>query len=67
MVTGSRIVIATLQKFPFILDKVSELGRRRFAVIVDEAHSSQTGEAAKDLKAALGSTSAEAALGNQKG
>ncbi len=44
----SRIVITTLQKFPFILDKVSDLGQRRFAVIVDEAHSSQTGEAAKD-------------------
>jgi type I restriction enzyme, R subunit len=58
----SRIVITTLQKFPFILDKVSDLGQRRFAVIVDEAHSSQTGEAAKDLKAALGATSAEAAL-----
>ena len=35
----SRIVITTLQKFPFILDKVTELGKRRFAVIVDEAHS----------------------------
>ncbi len=58
----ARIVITTLQKFPFILDKVSELGKRRFAVIVDEAHSSQTGEAAKDLKAALGATSAEAQL-----
>ena len=52
----ARIVITTLQKFPFILDKVAELGKRRFAVIVDEAHSSQTGEAAKDLKAALGAT-----------
>ncbi len=59
---GSRIVITTLQKFPFILDKVADLGQRRFAVIVDEAHSSQTGEAAKDLKAALGAASAEAAL-----
>ncbi len=58
----ARIVITTLQKFPFILDKVAELGKRRFAVIVDEAHSSQTGEAAKDLKAALGAASAEAAL-----
>ena len=58
----ARIVITTLQKFPFILDKVTDLGQRRFAVIVDEAHSSQTGEAAKDLKAALGATSAEAAL-----
>ena len=58
----SRIIITTLQKFPFILDKVSDLGHRRYAVIVDEAHSSQTGEAAKDLKAALGEASAEAQL-----
>ena len=58
----SRIVITTLQKFPFILDKVTDLGQRRFAVIVDEAHSSQTGEAAKDLKAALGAASAAAQL-----
>ena len=59
----SRIVVTTLQKFPFILDSARELGRRRFAVIVDEAHSSQTGEAAKGLRAALGAASAEAALG----
>ena len=58
----ARIVITTLQKFPFILDKVADLGQRRYAVIVDEAHSSQTGEAAKDLKAALGATSADAQL-----
>jgi type I restriction enzyme R subunit len=58
----ARIVITTLQKFPFAVEKVAGLGHRRFAVIVDEAHSSQTGEAAKDLKAALGSTSAEAQL-----
>ena len=58
----SRIIITTLQKFPFILDKAADLGQRRYAVIVDEAHSSQTGEAAKDLKAALGATSAEAQL-----
>lgn len=50
----ARIIITTLQKFPFILDKVAELPQRRYAVIVDEAHSSQTGEAAKDLKLALG-------------
>ncbi|HXH89194.1 MAG TPA: type I restriction endonuclease [Gaiellaceae bacterium] len=50
----ARIIITTLQKFPFVLDKVGELPDRRYAVIVDEAHSSQTGEAAKDLKLALG-------------
>jgi type I restriction enzyme R subunit len=58
----NRIIITTLQKFPFVLDKVAGLGQRRYAVVVDEAHSSQTGEAAKDLKAALGATSAEAQL-----
>ena len=50
----ARIIITTLQKFPFVLDKVADLPDRRYAVIVDEAHSSQTGEAAKDLRLALG-------------
>jgi type I restriction enzyme R subunit len=49
----ARIIITTLQKFPFVLDKIESLPSRRYAVIVDEAHSSQTGEAAKDLKLAL--------------
>ena len=52
----ARIIVTTLQKFPFVLDKVEELPSRRYAVIVDEAHSSQTGEAAKDLKAVLGAS-----------
>ena len=51
----ARIVITTLQKFPFVLDKVAALPARRYAVIVDEAHSSQTGEAAKELRRVLGS------------
>jgi type I restriction enzyme R subunit len=56
--TGSqaRIIITTLQKFPFVLSKIEGLPSRRYAVIVDEAHSSQTGEAAKDLRLALGAT-----------
>src|SRR5207248_4188410 len=52
----ARIIITTLQKFPFVLDKIGDLPSRRYAVIVDEAHSSQTGEAAKDLKLVLGAT-----------
>jgi type I restriction enzyme, R subunit len=51
----ARIIITTLQKFPFVLDKIEGMTARRYAVIVDEAHSSQTGEAAKDLRVALGS------------
>jgi type I restriction enzyme R subunit len=50
----ARIIITTLQKFPFVLDKIEAMPARRYAVIVDEAHSSQTGEAAKDLRVALG-------------
>ena len=59
----AKIVVTTLQKFPFVLRQLNEDGKgladRRYAVIVDEAHSSQTGESAADLKAVLGSVSAE--------
>ncbi len=78
LVDGTKIVITTLQKFPFILrgllhiagadnpDKLDEaaitkaqewqeaIAARRYAVIVDEAHSSQTGETARELKRILG-------------
>jgi type I restriction enzyme, R subunit len=57
----ARIVVTTLQKFPFVLEKVEALPARRYAVIVDEAHSSQTGEAAADLRRALSASSLEAA------
>ena len=50
---GVPIIITTLQKFPFVADKVASLPKRRYAVIVDEAHSSQSGEAAMELKAVL--------------
>ncbi len=52
--TGKKIIITTLQKFPFVVEKVKDLSGKRFAVIVDEAHSSQTGEAARKLKAVIG-------------
>ncbi len=51
-----KIVVCTIQTFPFALDEVQRLTAtkgKRFAVIADEAHSSQTGEAAKQLKAVL--------------
>jgi len=50
---GTNIIITTLQKFPFVLDKVKELPKRSYAVVVDEAHSSQGGEMASDLKKVL--------------
>ncbi len=78
LVDGTKIVITTLQKFPFVLrgllhiagaenpdnpDSVSverakewedKIAARKYAVIVDEAHSSQTGETARELKKILG-------------
>ena len=56
------IIIVTIQTFPFALDTIGELGdisQRSFAVIADEAHSSQTGEAAKKLREALGITNTD--------
>lgn len=57
---GSRIIVTTLQKFPVIYQEVDKVAGRNFAIIVDEAHSSQTGSSALKLKAALADT--EAAL-----
>lgn len=78
LIDGTKIVITTLQKFPFVLrgflrmagadnidtpDETSraqakvweqEIAKRRYALIVDEAHSSQSGEAARELRALLG-------------
>ena len=83
LIDGTKIVITTLQKFPFILKGLlhvagaeraeeateeekaraksweAEIAGRRYAVIVDEAHSSQTGETARELKAILGAGGAE--------
>lgn len=58
---GSNIIITTLQKFPFILDKIGELPNRKYAVIIDEAHSSQGGEATKKMKEVLSAKSLEEA------
>lgn len=78
LIDGTKIVVTTLQKFPFVLrgllyaagtDRAeepsaeeiaqarawkAEIAKRRYAIIVDEAHSSQTGETARELKAILG-------------
>ena len=57
---GIRIIVTTLQKFPVIYQEVDKQNGRNFAIIVDEAHSSQTGSSALKLKTALADT--EAAL-----
>lgn len=53
---GVKIIISTLQKFPFVdVSQIATSGKR-FAVVVDEAHSSQTGEASERLKQVLADT-----------
>lgn len=51
---GKKIIITTIQKFPFIIDGIADLGGKRFAVIIDEAHSSQSGMAAGKMNQAMG-------------
>ena len=58
--TGKKIIITTVQKFPFILDEIGNEQRgRRFAIIIDEAHSSQGGKTSAALSVALSAAGAE--------
>lgn len=81
LIDGTKIVITTLQKFPFVLRGLlhvagaqsqeeataeqkadaakweAEIAKRRYAIVVDEAHSSQSGETSRELKAILGAAS----------
>lgn len=50
---GKKIIITTVQKFPFIVDGIGQLSDRNFAVIIDEAHSSQSGVAADKVNQTL--------------
>lgn len=57
---GKKIIISTVQKFPFILDEIgSEHRGRRFAIIIDEAHSSQGGRTSAAVSMALSAAGAE--------
>src|SRR5260370_27855115 len=56
LAAGKKIIVCTIQTFPFALEEVRQLAAtegKTFAVIADEAHSSQTGEAAAKLKQVL--------------
>ena len=64
---GKTIIVTTLQKFPVIADQIGGLPGKRFAVIVDEAHSSQTGESTKSLKEVLAVDSLEEAARQEEG
>ena len=58
---GKTIIVSTLQKFPVIAGEMGALKGKRFAVIIDEAHSSQTGESTKSLKQVLAADSLDEA------
>ena len=51
--SGKDIIISTIQKFSVIAETIGELKSKSFAVIIDEVHSSQTGESARNLKVSL--------------
>lgn len=59
---GAKVVITTIQKFPFVLAQVGDTHRdRTFAIIIDEAHSGQGGKASRAVSQALGATRLEEA------
>ncbi len=62
LVGKAQIVTVTLETFPFVIEKIANgtLAAKTYAVIVDEAHSSQTGDASTALKQVLGSKALEA-------
>ena len=51
--SGKDIIISTIQKFSVIAEEIGKLKSKHFAVIIDEAHSSQTGESARNLRLSL--------------
>ena len=56
---GKQIIVTTVQKFPVISESIAQFSDRKFAVLIDEAHSSQSGETARHLRKALSYKEAE--------
>ena len=66
--TGKKIIISTVQKFPFILDEIGDEQRgRSFAIIIDEAHSSQGGRTSAAISQALSEAGAKGRQGEGNG
>ncbi len=66
LASGTPIIISTIHKFGFIQDKVGSLPDRRYAIIVDEAHSSQSGEMALTVKEMLADSTLDERLTEQQ-
>ncbi|MDA8348427.1 MAG: type I restriction endonuclease subunit R, partial [Pseudomonadota bacterium] len=58
---GKKIIVSTVQKFPFILDEIATEGGKTFAIIIDEAHSSQGGKTSAAMSQALGAAGQQGA------
>ena len=56
---GKKIIVSTVQKFPFILDEIATEGGKTFAIVIDEAHSSQGGKTSAAMSQALSATAAD--------
>ena len=56
---GKKIIVTTVQKFPFILDEISDFGNKKFALLIDEAHSSQGGKTTAKMHMALSGTNSD--------
>lgn len=59
--SGKQIIVTTIQKFPYIASEIGELTQKRFAIVIDEAHSGQSGETQRALSAVLNVKSLEEA------
>ncbi len=63
---GKKIIVTTVQKFPFILDELGDLGDKKFALLIDEAHSSQGGKTTAKMHLALSGNGATAEDGEEE-
>lgn len=50
---GKKLIITTIQKFPYVVDEIGKIAGNRYAIIIDEAHSSQSGKTAGDMNKSL--------------
>ena len=64
---GKKIIVSTVQKFPFILDEIATEGGKRFAIIIDEAHSSQGGKTSAAMSQALSTAGQQRAEDDDEG
>ena len=64
---GKKIIVSTVQKFPFILDEIATEGGKAFGIVIDEAHSSQGGKTSAAISQVLGSAGQQGAEDDDAG